>query len=80
MKRKLIFVTCAAALAVGGAAAPATGAFAKITPVTTNTSCENGGGNQPGGQQPTCTGSGLTQNTTTTNQNPAGHAPPGQNP
>lgn len=42
-----------------------------------NTSCSNGGGNQPGGQQPTCTGGGLTQNSE--NQNPAGSAPPGQN-
>ena len=51
-------------------------AFAKIQSV--DTSCSNGGGNQPGGQQPTCTGGGLTQNTE--NQNPAGQAPPGQNP
>jgi hypothetical protein len=51
-------------------------AFAKITPV--DTSCTNGGGNQPGGQQPSCQGSGLTQNSE--NQNPAGQAPPGQNP
>jgi hypothetical protein len=59
-------------LTVGGFAAPG---FAKITPV--NTSCENNGGQLPPGQQPTCTGGGLTQNTQ--NQNPAGHAPPGQN-
>ena len=51
-------------------------ASAKITP--TDTSCTNNGGQMPGGQQPTCTGGGLTQNTE--NQNPAGHAPPGQNP
>jgi hypothetical protein len=41
-------------------------------------SCTNGGGNQPGGQQPSCTGGGLTQESE--NQNPAGAAPPGQNP
>jgi hypothetical protein len=38
-----------------------------------------GGGNQPGGQQPSCEGSGLTQDTETENQNPSGAAPPGQN-
>ncbi len=48
-------------------------AFAKISPAN----CENRGGNQPGGQQPVCQGEGLTQNPAT---NPAGHAPPGQQP
>ena len=52
-------------------------AFAKITPGTPP-SCTNNGGNQPGGQQPTCTGGGLTQNPATPATNPAGHAPPGQ--
>ena len=51
-------------------------AFAKISSV--DTSCTNNGGNQAGGQQPSCKGSGQTQNTE--NQNPAGKAPPGQNP
>jgi hypothetical protein len=37
----------------------------------------NNGGDQPGGQQPTCTGGGLNQDTD--NRNPAGHAPPGHN-
>jgi hypothetical protein len=50
-------------------------AFAKITPV--DTSCTNGGGQQPGGQQPTCTGGGLDQQSE--NQNPSGAAPPGHN-
>jgi hypothetical protein len=53
----------------------ATPAEAKIS--STDTSCTNGGGNQPGGQQPSCTGGGLTQETE--NQNPSGSAPPGQN-
>ena len=48
-------------------------AFAKISPAN----CTNNGGQQPGGQQPTCTGGGLTQNPA---ENPAGHAPPGQQP
>ena len=46
-------------------------AFAKISPP----SCETQGGNLPPGQQPTCTGGGLEQNPA---ENPAGHAPPGQ--
>ena len=65
-------VTLSVAMLVSSLAAPVQ---AKISPV--DTSCENAGGNEPGGQQPTCTGGGLTQNTE--NQNPAGQAPPGQN-
>lgn len=66
---------CAAAAALGMILIPAGVASAKITeePV----SCVNNGGHQPGGQQPSCKGGGLTQNTE--NQNPAGHAPPGHN-
>jgi hypothetical protein len=49
-------------------------AFAKISPA----SCETGGGgNLPPGQQPVCKGGGLEQNPA---ENPAGHAPPGQQP
>jgi hypothetical protein len=76
--QKTMFAIIAIVAAVGLAAtAVATSnlAYAKINSV--DTSCSNGGGNQPGGQQPTCTGGGLTQNTE--NQNPAGSAPPGQN-
>jgi hypothetical protein len=54
-------------------------AFAKITPAQPP-SCENGGGNEPGGQQPTCNGEGLTQNPATPAKNPAGNEPPGQQP
>jgi hypothetical protein len=65
-------VALSVAMLVSSVAAPAA---AKIQPV--DTSCTNGGGNQPGGQQPSCQGGGLTQETE--NQNPSGSAPPGQN-
>jgi hypothetical protein len=64
-------VAAAFALGIGGAGV----ADAKIQPV--DTQCTNNGGHQPAGQQPSCTGGGLTQESE--NQNPAGHAPPGQN-
>jgi hypothetical protein len=67
----LAAVAAAFALGIGGAGV----ADAKIQPV--DTQCTNNGGQQPGGQQPSCTGGGLTQESE--NQNPAGHAPPGQN-
>jgi uncharacterized protein HemX len=67
----LAAVAAAFALGLGGAGV----ADAKIQPV--DTQCTNNGGQQPGGQQPSCTGGGLTQESE--NQNPAGHAPPGQN-
>ena len=53
---------------------------AKITPAQPP-SCTNGGGNQPGGQQPTCNNdNGLTQNPAKPAKNPAGNEPPGQQP
>jgi hypothetical protein len=75
--QKTVFAIIAIVAAIGLGATVVTSslAYAKISSV--DTSCSNGGGNQPGGQQPTCTGGGLTQNTE--NQNPAGSAPPGQN-
>ena len=63
-------VTLSVAMLVSSLAAPVQ---AKISPAN----CTNGGGNQPGGQQPVCQGEGLTQNPAT---NPAGNAPPGQQP
>ena len=77
MEIKTIFAIVTVVAAVGLAATVATSnlAYAKISPV--DTSCSNRGGHEPGGQQPSCKGSGLTQHTE--NQNPAGHAPPGQN-
>ena len=65
-------VALSVAMLVSSVAAPA---LSKISPG--DTSCTNGGGQQPGGQQPSCQGTGLTQETE--NQNPAGSAPPGQN-
>jgi hypothetical protein len=63
------------------AVAPAfvTSASAAIFQETTSVSCTNTGGNSPGGQQPICTGSGLTQETDSVNLNPAGNSPTGQN-
>ena len=68
-------IAVALSLAVVVTSSLVTPALAKISSV--DTSCTNGGGQQPGGQQPTCSGGGLTQQTE--NQNPSGNAPPGQN-
>ena len=73
IKRVLLSIAVAGALIAPAASAQP--AMAKISNV--DTSCTNGGGNEPGGQQPSCTGGGLTQNSE--NQNPSGSAPPGQN-
>ena len=63
-------VALSVAMLVSSVAAPVQ---AKISPAN----CTNNGGQQPGGQQPVCQGQGLQQNPAT---NPAGHAPPGQQP
>ena len=76
---QIIAIVAAVGVAITTVATTNNVAYAKISPVTTDTGCTNGGGNSPGGQQPSCTGSGLTQQTETENQNPAGSAPPGQN-
>ena len=76
MKKLLMTVAIAAPLALSLTLASGGGVEAKITPVPT--SCENKGGQEPGGQQPECKGGGLVQQKE--NQNPAGKAPPGQNP
>jgi hypothetical protein len=72
---KTAFVILGIAAAVLIAIAPSliTSASAKITQETVDTSCSNNGGHDPGGQQPSCSGGGLTQNTETTcNHNPSG--------
>ena len=73
--KRVITVLAVALVVAAMVVATAMPAFAKISSV--DTSCTNGGGQTPTGQQPTCTGGGLQQNTQ--NQNPAGSAPPGQN-
>jgi hypothetical protein len=75
LSKTTLAIFASAALAVAIIPSLMTGAFAAIS--TSNTGCSNNGGNSPGGQQPTCSGGGLTQETT--NANPAGSAPPGQN-
>lgn len=70
-------VTLSVAMVVSSLATPVQ---AKITPAQPP-SCENGGGNEPGGQQPNCKNdNGLTQNPATPATNPAGNEPPGQQP
>jgi hypothetical protein len=75
---ELTFAAVAAAMTV----APAfmTSASAKIRPVIIEQHCENPADSQPPGRQPVCQGQTQEQVTVTENQNPAGHAPPGQNP
>lgn len=70
MKKRIGAVLAVSAVAVSMSVGTA---GAKIAPAN----CTNGGGNQPGGQQPVCQGGGLTQNPAT---NPSGNAPPGQQP
>jgi hypothetical protein len=72
---QIIAIVAAIGVAITSVATTNNMAYAKIA--ATDTSCTNPGGNQAGGQQPTCTGSGQTQQTE--NQNPSGAAPPGQN-
>jgi hypothetical protein len=77
MRKKLAALGVLLVLALATCMTVASGvAVAKITPV--DTSCTTNGGGTPNGQQPSCKGGGLNQNTE--NQNPAGHAPGGQNP
>jgi hypothetical protein len=75
MRRRVLAMVAVGTFTLGGALIPASIAEARI--VAVDTECSNPAGHLPPGQQPTCTGGGLTQETE--NQNPAGHAPPGHN-
>jgi hypothetical protein len=76
MRKRVAAILATCAVAVGMTVGPVSGAIAKITPV--DTACTNNGGNQAGGQQPTCKNDAQTQESE--NQNPSGAAPPGHNP
>ena len=71
MRRLLLALALGASLTIGLVG----GASAKIEPV--DIACANPAGQYPGGQQPSCEGEALTQESE--NQNPAGHAPGGHN-
>ncbi len=78
MRKRISLLFAALMLALTMSFGGAGMAFAKITPAQPP-SCENGGGQMPGGQQPNCKGGGLEQNPATPATNPADKAPPGQN-
>jgi hypothetical protein len=76
-KIALAMLGIAAALALVTATSLVPSALADVKG-STDVSCSNNGGNQPGGQQPSCQGGGLDQetcNATTGN----GNCPRGQN-
>jgi hypothetical protein len=78
MNTKTTFAIIATVAILAAAITPTflTQASAKIT--EEDISCTNRGGQQPGGQQPSCNNeNGLVQESE--NQNPSGAAPPGQN-
>ena len=60
-KITLAFVVIGIALTVTIAPLIVNQAFAAISTVITGQQCEYPAGNQPGGQQPTCTGSGSNR-------------------
>jgi hypothetical protein len=72
-----IAIAAAAATAVMLLAAVVPAAFADVKG-SADVSCTNSGGQQPGGQQPSCQGSGLTQETCNATTG-SGKCPSGQN-
>ncbi|MEV5975058.1 hypothetical protein [Streptomyces sp. NPDC051921] len=74
-KKRLGAAIAAAAAACALGLGTAGTAVATIDEV--DISCTNKGGHDPGGQQPSCKGSSLTQESEF--QNPSGHAPGGWN-
>jgi hypothetical protein len=77
---KLTFAALAAmAVALAFAVVPAltSAAFADVKG-SADVSCTNSGGQQPGGQQPSCQGAGLTQETCNATTG-SGKCPKGQN-
>jgi hypothetical protein len=74
---KIALAAAVAATAVMLLAAVVPAAFADVKG-SADTSCTNNGGQQPGGQQPSCQGSGLTQETCNATTG-SGKCPAGQN-
>ena len=78
MFKRISLLIAVALMAVMMLAATAGVGYAKITPAEPPT-CENNGGQLPGGQQPNCKNDGgLTQNEGTCAQNPQDKCPRGQ--
>jgi hypothetical protein len=71
--KRILMVLTVALVMVAIVVVTAMPGIAKITPAD----CETRGGNNPPGQGEVCRGEGLVQKPAT---NPAGHAPPGQQP
>ena len=73
---KVTFAALAAiAVALSLAVVPALTSAAYAVPPGLREACENGGGNEPAGQQGKCNGNGLEESV----KNKAGHKPGGHN-
>jgi hypothetical protein len=76
LRRALTIGLLAGSLALTGAGMASAAPNPNAGFQNVDTACVNNGGNQPGGQQPTCKGGGLTQESEVRNR--GGNAPPGQ--